>query len=119
MHSRLVRGTKTSTVQPKLSFKGTNKKIIIIKGRGGPKLQNYFDDLEKIVFFKTQYTKAKNTHDYDFFVGPHLSYKLGFYPFKAVFVLVVPSKLTWGYTFENFMSGVACLIYQYGPNYWA
>ena len=33
------------------------------------------------------------------------------------FFLVVPSKLSWGRTFENFISGLACLIWQYGPNY--
>ena len=29
----------------------------------------------------------------------------------------VPSKLSWGRTFEYFILSVRCLICQYGPNY--
>ena len=37
--------------------------------------------------------------------------------FKIVFVVVVSSKLSCGRTFENVMSGSACLIDQFEPNY--
>ena len=39
--------------------------------------------------------------------------------FKTVFfvVLVVPSKLSWGRTFDKFISVVTSLIYQNKPNY--
>ena len=86
---------------------------------GGPKKKNYLDDLEKYFFLKKQCRKVEKEFMMIFFCsfGPPFFLNLGFHPFKTHFVLVVALKLSWVRTFKFFISDVACLIKQHGPNY--
>ena len=69
----------------------------------------YFFQIQNLTFLRHYIKKFKKNGDQSNY---SILYTLNlFYAgFKPVFVLVVPSKLSWGRTFENLISGVACLI---------